>query len=417
MEIVEPYMVHVPDEKIDALKQKLALTSFPDELDGTGWDYGAPLAEVKRLTTYWRDRYDWRKHEARINELPNFHTHIQVPGFEALDIHFVHQRSANKNAIPLLFVHGWPGSFLEVTKILPLLTNPSPDHNAPTFHVVAPSIPNFGFSAGTKRKGFGLKQYAETCQALMQRLGYRQYVTQGGDWGTMITRIMGLLFPDSVRASHINLVRGFRPSLTSNPLLYLQHMLSPSTAAERAGHARTAWFVNQGSGYNLEQSTKPQTLGYSLADSPVGLLAWIYEKLHDWTDGPYPWTEDEVLTWVSIYAFSTAGPAASVRIYYESTHPSSPAENPYHRIRTQQHIGTVKLGLSYFPTELSVVPKTWGRTMGPVVFEGTHDKGGHFAAWERPEDLVGDLRIMFGRGGGAEGVLGLNESGFPRAKL
>ena len=397
---IEPYTISVANTKLQSLQQKLSATTFPDELDDADWDYGAPLDDVKRLATYWKETYDWRKQEAQLNELPNYQTKIQVDGFEPLDVHFVHQKSEVEGAIPLLFVHGWPGSFLEVTKILPLLTEGGMlGVEAPAFHIIAPSLPNYGFSAGTKKKGFGLKQYAETCHQLMLRLGYSQYVTQGGDWGTMITRINALLHPDQVMAHHINMPRGHKPELASNPLLYLQHSLSPSTRAEKHGFARTEWFLKEGSGYRMEQGTKPQTLGFALSDSPVGLLAWIYEKLHDWTDN-YPWTADEILTWVSIYVFSTAGPTASLRIYYESLH-----DPVYGRARTELHIPRVKLGLSYFPRELSVVPKTWGRTMGPVVFEGVHERGGHFAAWERPEDLAGDLREMFGRGGGAEGVV------------
>lgn len=210
---------------------------------------------------------------------------------------------------------------------------------------------------------------------------------------------MGLLYPDHVRASHINYMHSKPPSWTSNPLLALEHAFTPYTAADRAGVQRTQEFQKTGRGYSGEQSTKPQTLGYSLADSPIGLLAWIYEKLHDWTD-KYPWTEDEILTWISIYAFSTAGPAASVRIYYEVANDKS-----FGHARTQQYVPRVKLGLARFPRELFVAPKTWGRTLGPVVLESFHDKGGHFAAWERPDVIAGDLKKMFGRGGGAYGVV------------
>lgn len=215
----------------------------------------------------------------------------------------------------------------------------------------------------------------------------------------MITRIMGLRFPTHCLASHINMPRASPPTWTSNPLLALQHALTPYQPRDHAGFARTKWFLEEGSGYRAEQSTKPQTLGYALTDSPVGLLAWIYEKLHDWTDG-YPWTPDEILTWVSIYAFSTAGPAASLRIYYEANH-----NHAFGRMRTEQYIPGVKLGLAYFPKELSVFPKSWGRTLGNVVFESEYQKGGHFAAWERPDAIAGDLRKMFGRGGGAERVV------------
>ena len=290
-----------------------------------------------------------------------------------------------------------PGNFLEVEKLLPLLNGGG--ETSPAFHIVAPSLPNFGFSDGVKRRGFGLCQYAETFHKLMQKLGYTDYVTQGGDWGCMITRTMGFLYPQHCKASHINMVRGGKPGWTSHPILALQHATTSYSARDLDGFARTKWFVEEGSGYRFEQETKPQTLGYALADSPVGLLAWIYEKLHDWTDD-YPWSDDEILTWVSIYWFSTAGPAASLRIYYEAVNAKG-----MHRIRTQQWVPHVKLGLAHFPKEISVVPKTWGRTMGPVVFESENASGGHFAAHEKPECIARDLQQMFGKGGGAYGVV------------
>ena len=191
------------------------------------------------------------------------------------------------------------------------------------------------------------------------------------------------------------------PKPTKNPLLYLQHRLFPHTQKEKEGLARTEWFRKLGYAYNTLQTTRPATVGLMLADSPVALLAWIYEKLHDWTDS-YGWTDDEILTWVSIYLFSRAGPAASARIYYES-------QNPHPKPRADLrvlwgYVPEVKLGLSYFPKDLMVLPTTYGRTLGPVVFERVHEEGGHFAAYEKPELLVGDVRAMFGKGGGAEGV-------------
>ena len=192
------------------------------------------------------------------------------------------------------------------------------------------------------------------------------------------------------------------PKWTSQPLLALQHALTPYSKRDQEGLARSQWFLQEGSGYRSTQSTKPQTLGYALADSPVGLLAWIYEKLHDWTDN-YPWTDDEILTWVSIYWFSTAGPAANLRIYYEASHEMG--SFGVNRSRTWQWIGGVKLGLSYFPKELVVMPKTYGRTLGPVVYENDHKHGGHFAATENPEGIASDLKKMFGKGGGAHGVI------------
>lgn len=173
------------------------------------------------------------------------------------------------------------------------------------------------------------------------------------------------------------------------------------TAPERAGLARSAWFQTDGSGYSGIQATKPQTLGYALHDSPVGLLAWIYEKLHDWTDG-YDWRDDEILTWVCVYVFSTAGPAASVRIYREATHVEG---GVWLMEKTRGHVPGVKLGLALFPRDIYVHPVSWGRGMGEVVLERVNERGGHFAAWECPESIAGDLKVMFGRGGGAEGVV------------
>ncbi|KAL8753344.1 MAG: hypothetical protein Q9199_005111, partial [Rusavskia elegans] len=171
---IRPYQVSVPEKVLDHLKQRLSLTSLPDELESADWDYGAPLADVKRLLQYWQENYDWRQHEAQMNKLPQYMTQISVKGFDDLDIHFVHQPSSTENAIPLLFVHGWPGSFLEVTKILPLLAD-TKDGTEPAFHIVAPSLPNFGFSEGVSKKGFSLPQYAEVCHNLMLKLGYPQY--------------------------------------------------------------------------------------------------------------------------------------------------------------------------------------------------------------------------------------------------
>jgi hypothetical protein len=226
-------------------------------------------------------------------------------------------------------------------------------------------------------------------------------VTQGGDWGFYITRTIGRMYPEACKGSHINMVRANPPTFFQSPIDAIRHAIIPYTALERAGIKRAEWFEKEGSGYRLLLSTKPQTLGYALSASPVALLAWIYEKLHDWTDS-YPFTDDEILKWISIYAFSVAGPAANVRIYYESVHA---ADQKLSREGAHSYVPTVKLGQSFFPKELRVVPFSWGRTLGPVVFQRRHDKGGHFAAFERPHELVEDVRDMFGKGGGAFGVV------------
>nr|POF17601.1 putative epoxide hydrolase [Quercus suber] len=389
---VESYTVSVREQAIQELQQRLSSAKLPTQLNGPdAWQFGTPLEEIKRLAGYWKDGFDWRKAEAKINALPNFMTTISVDNFGDLDIHFVHQASSNPAAVPLLFCHGWPGSFLEVSKLLPLLRA--------DFHVVAPSLPNFGFSSGVVKAGFGLGQYAETCNKLMLKLGYDTYATQAGDWGFSVTRALGLLYPQHVKVSHLNLILAQAPDPTKHPLLAAKHAATPYTPREEACLARNKWFEESGFGYNLLQSTKPQTIGFALADSPTALLAWIYEKLHDWTDS-YPWTDDEILTWVSIYWFSTAGPAASARIYYEAQSPAAKAdENAVTRYQLMGYIPHVKLGLAHFPKEIFCVPKVWGETLGEVVLQSEHERGGHFAAWESPGEIAKDLKAMLAEGG------------------
>ncbi|KAJ3485846.1 hypothetical protein NLI96_g4677 [Meripilus lineatus] len=422
----QPFKLHVSDADLQLLKQKLELTRLPDELDEAGWQYGTPLHDVKRIVARWKDSFDWRAYETRVNTLPQFTRDIEVEGFGSLNIHYVHQRSKVENAIPLLFVHGYtgtqgPGHFMEAEKILPLLVDSKSD--GPSFHVVALSLPGYGFSEAPKKKGFAGAQYAEVSNVLpkvkvKKRTQLLVTVVQGGDWGFMVARKLSLIYGHKhVKAWHSNFAAtSGPPSLRTNPLLFLQHLFTPYTLRDKVGFLRSLWFQTKGMGYVAEQSTQPQTVGYSLADSPVGLLAWVYEKLVQWTDS-YPWTDDEglcssfpapapqtsddheilpVLQWISLYWFSRAGPAASLRIYYEVGAAAGFFKHPW---------SSVPLGLSYFPKELLVVPKTWARTIGKVVFEAEHDSGGHFAAHEKPSELVGDLKKMFGKDGPAFGIV------------
>ncbi|KZT67066.1 alpha/beta-hydrolase [Daedalea quercina L-15889] len=393
----QQFKLAVPDADIELLRKKLELTRLPDELEDAGWEYGVPLAHVKRLVEYWKDGYDWRKAEDEINTLPQFTRDLDVDDFGTLNIHYIHQKSTVESAIPLLFVHGWPGHFLEVKKMLPLLTAASDEH--PSFHVVAPSLPNFGFSEAPKKKGFSGHQYAEVCNRLMLSLGYNEYVVQGGDWGYLIGKIIAADYGHkTVKAWHTNMPATRPPSFWTHPgrfLAFLGSMALPWSERDKTGLARTTHIRKKGMGYFHEQSTQPQTLGYSLSDSPAGLLAWIYEKLVNWTDS-YPWTDDEVLTWISVYWFSREGPAASVRIYYEVAGQRDISSTPW---------SSIPLGLSFFPKELVIVPKLWARALGNVVYESDHEHGGHFAAFERPEDLAGDVRAMFAKSGPAYGVV------------
>ncbi|KAK0449328.1 Alpha/Beta hydrolase protein [Armillaria borealis] len=388
----QPFKIAVPDKKLQLLSQKLDLATFPDELDDSGLKYGAPLGDIRRLVARWKEGYDWRTHEAALNaDLPQFTLDIPVDGFGSLNIHFVHQTSKVGGAIPLLFVHGWPGSFIEVQKLLPLLTDPSsPEH--PSFHVVALSLPGYGFSQAPTKQGFASAQYAEV-------------FTQGGDWGARITRTIAVKYGGThAKAWHTNFPLGAKPPI-SRLLLWLKDHLLPLTAVEKAGLERSKVFDATGRGYFHEQATQPQTIGYSLADSPVGLLAWIYEKLLNWTN-EYPWGDDEVLTWVSIYLFSRAGPTASLRIYYETTQEDTavvpkPGSLPTPNIKPS----TIPMGASYFAKEIRRTPKTWTQAIGNLKFVSEHVRGGHFAAHEKPEELAGDLRKFFGKGGAAASVV------------
>ncbi|KAG6900645.1 hypothetical protein C0993_006749 [Termitomyces sp. T159_Od127] len=362
-----PFAIAFPDEQLSLLSRKLALITLPDEIDDANWDYGVPLTDIKRLVDRWKNGFDWRKQETAFNaELPQFTRGIDVEGYGTLNIHYVHKKSEVKGAIPLLFVHGWPGSFIEVRKLLPLLVEASPDH--PSFHVVAISLPGYGFSSAPSKKGFEIAQYAEVAHKLMLALGYDEYVTQGGDWGYMVTRKIAELYgPKHSKAWHTNCPVSGPPTI-GRPLVWLGHALSALpllsyNKREKAGLERSAWFQRWGSGYLAEQTTRPQTLGHSLADSPVGLLAWIYEKLVEWTDN-YKWEDDEGRTISFTFKNSNSLVLASPHLDF--------------------HI----LVLTRRASNISV-----------------HEEGGHFAAYEKPDVLAGDLKKMFGKGGRAFGVV------------
>lgn len=217
-----PFKISVPSSKIENLNSKLAAATFPTELQDAGWSMGSPLADVRRLTDHWHKYFSWRGAEEHLNSFPHFTVPIQVPNFEGLEIHFLHQRSERENAIPLLFIHGWPGSFFEVLKLLPLLTDPK-DPNIPAFHVVAPSLPGYAWSQYPSRKGFGLKQHAETLHGVMRACGYESgYVAQGGDWGGFLSRLVAKLYPESVKAVHTNFPVHTFPKLWRNPVSFAQ---------------------------------------------------------------------------------------------------------------------------------------------------------------------------------------------------
>ncbi|KAH9056295.1 alpha/beta-hydrolase [Lactarius vividus] len=359
-----PFEIAVPDDALALLKRKLDDTRLPDEV--------VNAAE-------WKDGYDWRTHERKLNALPRFTRTIAVDGFGELDVHYVHRRApprvpshcCSSTASHMCAV---PGCFLEATKVLPLLTAVSADH--PSFHVVAPSLPGYAWSEGVLKKGFNAKHYAELFNKLMISLGYTEYLT---------LTAASLYGPKHVKASYTNFPI-CELATFGNPIVLLQCLISSFTSRERDAAAISQNSFKNGMGYFREQATKSQTLGFSLADSPI----CSHGYMRSWS----------LLTWISIYWFSRAGPAASVRIYYEIGDavigfPQS----------------TVPVGLSFFPKEFARFPKprhTAGillRSEGKIVFESDHEVGGHFAAYQQPEALVGDLRKMFGKSGPAASVV------------
>ncbi|KAG2155833.1 Alpha/Beta hydrolase protein [Suillus bovinus] len=382
-----PFQINISDKKLSIFRAKLELATYAGELESS---------DMKRLVERWKNGYDWRKHEKELNqELPMLTRDIDVDGFGALNIHYVHKKSEIAGAIPLLFCHGWPGSFLEIQGILPLLTASSPKH--PSFHVVALSLPGFGFSDGPNKPGFALG-YSGSSQthdcSRVQRIWYDAIaiisynrfahflsITQGGDWGFVITRRMAAKYGGKhVKAWHTNFPMADPPTWKS-PLSYLSYLLTPFSAEEKAGFERTARYRNKGSGYFVEQRSFPQTLAYGLTDSPVALLAWIYEKLVTWTDD-YKWTDDQVLTWISIYWFSRVWPGAAHRIYSE-------VYSDFYDIGRTNY-PTVPMGASYFPKEILVFPSAWEATLPPL---------------SGPVQLVEDMRKMFANGGPAFAIV------------
>ena len=329
---------------------------------------------MAQTLSFWKKKYNWREEEAKINELPQYKTSIDVDGFGVLDVHFVHAKSSKENAIPLLFIHGWPGSFYEVSKILPKLLDAG-------FDVVAPSLPGYGFSSYTDKPGFKLEQHAETLHKLMQKLGYEKYVVQGGDWGHFIARNMAILYPQHIQAIHLNALfvdipPGPEAHKDKNYSEYEKHML-----------ARLEHYMTNESAYVMVQGTKPLNLGFALHDSPVGMLAWMTDKLKVWTDS-YPWTHTELITWTLLHYFN--GPTTAINMYHEN----SVMELKSTGLPARNYV-EVPSGVSAFPQEITMAPRCWAETKLNIVFWAEHDKGGHFAAWERPEEMVEDITKFY----------------------
>ncbi len=305
---IEPFQIHASDEAIDDLKRRLAATRWPNRETVDDWSQGIPLSYVQEVCAYWAEKYDWRDREARLNRFPQFKTTI-----DGVDIHFVHVRSPHENAMPLVITHGWPGSIVEFQKVIAPLTDPTAHGGdaADAFHVVCPSLPGYGFSGQPTEPGWGVDRIADAWSVLMQRLGYQRYAAQGGDWGAMVTTAIGTRDPEHCIAIHLNMPIAPPDPETTDDL----------SEKEQAALASMQHYQQWDSGYSKQQSTRPQTLGYGLADSPSGQAAWVLEKFWAWTDcNGHPenaLTRDEMLDNVMLYWLPGNG-ASSARLYWES---------------------------------------------------------------------------------------------------
>jgi len=373
---VSEFKVSIPAGAPADLKTRLAMTRWPDKETVGDWSQGVPLEKMKALADYWRTSYDMHRIERRLNSVPQYRTQI-----DGLGIHFLHVPSKHPNALPMILTHGWPGSVLEFLKVIEPLTNPTAHGGTAddAFHVVVPSLPGFGFSDKPTERGWGLPRIARAWAVLMKRLGYTNWVAQGGDWGAGVSTWMAKQHVEGLKAIHLNLPILFPPPIEGEP-----------SAEEKAALAKLGAFRDNGQGYSRLQSTRPQTIGYSLADSPVGQAAWIYEKLAQWTDtNNEPERElsrDEMLDNISLYWFANTG-ASSARIYFES----------FGTDFSRQQLD-MPVGVSVFPAELYRPLKIWGeRAYSKLFYWNEVAKGGHFAAFEQPEIFVAELRACFRR--------------------
>lgn len=374
MSKIQPFQIEVPEQQLVDLRQRLALTRLPEKETPDDWSQGVPLSYMQEVLQYWQNDYDWRRCEARINEFPQFITSI-----DGLDIHFLHVRSAVEDAQPLVLTHGWPGSVLEFLKVIGPLTDPAAHGGSAddAFHVVCPTLPGFGFSGKPTATGWGVSKIAGAWAQLMQRLGYDRYVAQGGDWGSAVTCAMPAADPEHLQAIHINM-----PIVSPDP-----DTMSDLTDQEKDALAALQHYDQWDSGYSKQQSTRPQTIGYALVDSPVGQAAWILEKFWAWMDCQgHPenvLNRDELLDNVMLYWLTTAG-ASSARIYWESF--NSGSMDPI----------SVPAGISQFPKDIFRTSKRWAeKRFSNLIYWNALDSGGHFAAMEQPQQFVEEVRNCF----------------------
>jgi epoxide hydrolase len=375
---IHPFHIEVPQAALDDLRDRLRRTRWPGELPNAGWDYGVPLGYLQDLAEYWRTSYDWRAQEARLNAFPQFTTTI-----DGQNVHFLHVRSPEPDALPLVLTHGWPGSCAEFLKVIGPLNDPRAHgaDAADAFHLVIPSLPGFGFSGPTQEAGWNIGRMSKAWAELMRRLGYERYGAQGGDFGALLSPELGHVDPEHVIGIHLNAATvGFIPWGEVEPA-----QLATFTPEEKARLGRLRTFLSEGNAYFQVQATRPQTIAYGLTDSPAGQLAWIVDKFNAWTHGPLEQAveRDEILTNVMFYWLTgTAGSAA--RLYYENMHgPANWGRPP----------SATPVGVAAFAEDIPI--RRYGEQGNNIVHWSDFERGGHFAALEAPDLLVGDIRAFF----------------------
>jgi pimeloyl-ACP methyl ester carboxylesterase len=384
---IRPFQVHVPQAALVDLRRRITATSWPEKELVADGSQGVQFATMQKLARYWATDYDWRKCEARLNALPQFVTEI-----DGLDIHFIHVRSKHKNALPVIITHGWPGSIIEQTKVIGPLTDPTAygGRAEDAFDVVIPSMPGYGFSGKPTATGWDPQRIARAWIVLMKRLGYTRYVAQGGDWGDAVTEQMALLAPPELIGIHVNMPATV-PANIARALKYGEPPPAGLSADERNAWDQLDFFYKKGLGYAIEMANRPQTL-YGIADSPVGLAAWIldhdarsYELITRVFDGkPEGLTRDDILDNITLY-WLTGTAVSSARLYWENKLAFFDPKNVQ-----------IPVAVSVFPDEIYAAPRTWTERAYPkLIYYNKLDKGGHFAAWEQPELFTAELRKSF----------------------
>ena len=376
---IASFEIHVATEQIDDLRRRLVATRWPDSPRGTGWLHGADLAYMRELVDYWAHSFDWRAQEREMRELKHFSTEI-----DRHRVHFIHERGESENALPLIITHGWPGSFLEFRKIIPMLTHPSRfnGRREDSFHVVAPSLMGFGFSDRPRKTGANTFWIAGLWRELMRRLGYAGFAAQGGDIGANVSSVLALKYPQDVIAIHLNYIpASYRPYIEPGAVL---------SSAELEFRAKAEEWNTEHGAYSHVQAKEPQTIGVALNDSPAGLAAWIVSKFREWSDcgGQVEkrFSKDDLLANVSLYWF-TETIASSFRLYFESS------RAPFHLAKGQRV--TPPVGIARFPFELPVPPREAIERGYNVKHWTTMPRGGHFAAAEEPQLMAEDVRRFF----------------------